>query len=297
MNDGAVLARRRALLSPARLTAILLWSASVLVLALLDRQVFFFALAVVGYAFFLWAVGAWLLPGAGEPSEVLRTRATGRRLAARCAVVGAAGTLVFCSGAALAGMQSGATVPLLTPLFQTLGEIHLWPGVGGIELWKVASYVIVPGAVLMALGARAMELGLRLPSVRTTLATLVCLVPSATFVGWGVWSGRLSAAGLFLLLIHNLFSNGFSEEFLCRGMMLSHLRAFLDTDWALLIQALLFALLHFHPTGAEEQQMPLRSLAEDIALNLPLGLAFGYLALRSRSLVLPTLLHLFRWTP
>ena len=80
-------------------------------------------------------------------------------------------------------------------------------------------------------------------------------------------------------------------------MALSHLRALLPTGWALLAQALLFAVLHFHPTGAEERAAPLRSLAEDVALNMPLGLAFGYLALRGRSLVPPTLLHLFRWTP
>jgi membrane protease YdiL (CAAX protease family) len=80
-------------------------------------------------------------------------------------------------------------------------------------------------------------------------------------------------------------------------MMLSHLRAFLKADWALLVQAVLFALMHFQPTGAEEQAAPLRSLAEDVALNMPLGLAFGYLALRSRSLALPTLLHVFRWVP
>jgi hypothetical protein len=37
-----------------------------------------------------------------------------------------------------------------------------------------------------------------------------------------------------------------------------------------------------------------RSLAEALALNLPVGLAFGFLAVHSRSLVLPTLLPMFR---
>jgi membrane protease YdiL (CAAX protease family) len=80
-------------------------------------------------------------------------------------------------------------------------------------------------------------------------------------------------------------------------MALSHLRAFVGIGWALLGQALAFALLHFHPAGAEERAAPWRSIAEDLALNLPVGLAFGFLAVRSRSLLLPTALHMFRWVP
>jgi hypothetical protein len=101
----------------------------------------------------------------------------------------------------------------------------------------------------------------------------------------------------YTLVVHNFLSNGFSEEFQCRGMIFSHLRAFLKTDWALLVQAVVFGLLHFHPNGVEEQANLAGSLAEDLALNMPVALAFGFLALRSRSLVLPTFLHLFNWHP
>jgi membrane protease YdiL (CAAX protease family) len=136
-----------------------------------------------------------------------------------------------------------------------------------------------------------------LPAGRTALATLVCLIPVVSFVGCGSATGRLAPAALFWLLLHNFFSNGFTEEFLCRGMILSHLRALFQTGWAQLGQAVAFALLHFHPAGAAEQASPWRSVAEDLALNLPVALAFGFLALRSRSLALPTLLHIFRWLP
>ena len=80
-------------------------------------------------------------------------------------------------------------------------------------------------------------------------------------------------------------------------MVLAHLRAFLKTDWAQLVQAVIFALLHYHPSGLDEQAAPWRSLAEDLALNVPVALAFGYLAVRSRSLLLPTCLHMLRWLP
>ena len=56
-------------------------------------------------------------------------------------------------------------------------------------------------------------------------------------------------------------------------------------------------MLHYHPSGVEEQAAPWRSLAEDLALNVPVALAFGFLAVRSRSLLLPTCLHMLRWIP
>jgi membrane protease YdiL (CAAX protease family) len=158
-------------------------------------------------------------------------------------------------------------------------------------------YAFFPGLVLLALGARPRELGLCLPARRTIIASLVCLIPVVSVVSWGAATGRLAPAAIFWLLVHNFFSNGFTEEFLCRGMILSHMRAFIQTGWAQLGQAVAFALLHFHPARAAEQISPWRSLAEDLVLNLPVALAFGFLALRSRSLALPTLLHMFRWLP
>jgi membrane protease YdiL (CAAX protease family) len=289
----------RELISPARVAIGLTWTAALLALGLSDEQLPWMAISVLGYAAFLIVVGAWLLPDAVpiDCEEVLRAVGTRTSIAARWCVVITTGLLVYALGFALTAYDLGKSGSFLIWLAEALRGFRLWPGMGGVELFKLGLYVLVPGALLLILGARPRELGLRIPARGTILATLVCLVPSASFVGWGVASHRLSGLGLFLLLVHNLLSNGLSEEFLCRGMMLSHLRAFFKTDWALLIQALLFALMHFQINGSEEETDPLRSLAEDIALNLPLGLAFGYLALRSRSLVLPTLLHMFRWVP
>ncbi|HEV3116330.1 MAG TPA: CPBP family intramembrane glutamic endopeptidase [Gemmataceae bacterium] len=287
------------LFTGARATACLLWAASIVVLFLLDRQTSFFALAVAAYAIFLIGMGAWLLPEAVpvETDDVLRAVGTGGFLAARCVVVVVTAGLVYALGAALAGFENGVAVPLLTPLVRELGDIRLWRGVGGIELFKLGLYVLVPAGLLLALGARPRELGLCLPAPCTAVGTVACLVPTVSFVGWGIGSGKLTGAAPIFLLVHNLLSNGFSEEFLCRGMIMSHLRAFVTAEWAVLIQAVIFAIMHFQLTGVEERAAPWQSLAEDIALNMPIGLAFGYLALRSRSLLLPTLLHMFRWVP
>jgi membrane protease YdiL (CAAX protease family) len=291
--------RGRAPLSLAGATALFLWAASVVILAFSDPNTCYFAFIVAGYAIYLGAVGMWLLPKTvpADAEPVLRAAATRLRLVARCVVVGAAVALVAMDGAAYAGIKSGSTVPLLTPMIQYLLTVHLWPGVGGLELLNFATYALVPGLLLLALGARPRELGLCVPARGTFVATLVCLIPSLGFVGWGLVSGKLTPLALLYLVVHNFLSNGFSEEFQCRGMIFSHLRAFLTTDWAQLVQAVVFALLHFHPNGVDEQANLAGSLAADLALNMPVALAFGFLALRSRSLALPTFLHLFNWQP
>jgi membrane protease YdiL (CAAX protease family) len=284
------------LISPPTAATVLLWSAALLVLAIVDRRVPVFPFAVAGYAIYLGAVGAWLLPKAEPPDRVLCAEASGLRLAARCAVVLIAVAFVFTDDIA-AALPSRVSTVVLTPCLTWVRTIRLAPGLGGREFFNFCMYAFLPGGLLLVLGARREELGLCLPARQTILATLVCLVPVVSFIGWGVATRRLAPAALFWLLIHNFFSNGFSEEFMCRGMIFSHLRAFFNTGWAQFGQAVAFASLHFHPAGAEEQAAPWRSLAEDLALNLPVAIVFGFLALRSRSLVLPTLLHLFRWLP
>jgi membrane protease YdiL (CAAX protease family) len=277
--------------------AVCLWSASVAYLAAYDRDTSYFALAVAGYALYLGAVGRWLLPKTVPLEAEPVLRAAGPRLAARWAAVAAAVALVALDGAAYAGIRGAVPVPLLTPMVQRLLAVRLWPGVGGYELLNFATYALIPGLVLAALGARPGELGLCAPAAGTLPGTALCLVPSLAFVGWGVAGGLLTPPGLSYLVAHNFLSNGFREEFQCRGMVLSHLRAVVPTGWAVVLQAVVFSLLHFHPNGAEERADVLGSLSGDIALNLPVALAFGYLALRGRSLALPTALHLFNRQP
>jgi hypothetical protein len=54
---------------------------------------------------------------------------------------------------------------------------------------------------------------------------------------------------------------------------------------------------HNHPSGADQQVALWRSLAEDLALSVPVALAVDFLAVRSRSPLLPTCLHMPRWIP
>jgi membrane protease YdiL (CAAX protease family) len=277
--------------------AVTLWSASVAYFAACERNTFYFALVVAAYALYLAAIGRWLLPKTVPLEAEIVLRAAGPRLTARWAVIVGAVALVALNGAAYAGIASGISVPVLTPMVRRLLAVLLWPGVGGFELLNFATYALIPGLLLAALGARLRDFGLCSPAWKTLPGTVLCLIPSLCFVGWGMASGKLTPLGVFYLVVHNFLSNGFSEEFQCRGMVLSHLRAIIPTGWAIVMQAFVFSLLHFHPNGAEERADVLSSMAGDIVLNLPVALAFGYLALRSRSLALPTALHLFNWQP
>jgi membrane protease YdiL (CAAX protease family) len=71
----------------------------------------------------------------------------------------------------------------------------------------------------------------------------------------------------------------------------SHLRAFTRTEWALVLQALVFALMHLGGSMHDEPNL-LGIFANIIALNAPMGYVMGRIAVRTRSLALPTAIHL-----
>jgi membrane protease YdiL (CAAX protease family) len=165
------------------------------------------------------------------------------------------------------------------------------PHLGGLELHNFLTLALLPGILLFALGMRPQELALTPPRRGTLAATLACLVVPFGFIVWGFAGNGLTVVALALLLLHNLLSNGFSEEFFARGMVFSQLRARLPNDWALMAQGLVFALVHAGGTFGEEHGNPLRTIANVVALNFPMGVALGAMAVRSRSLVMPVVVH------
>jgi membrane protease YdiL (CAAX protease family) len=161
-----------------------------------------------------------------------------------------------------------------------------------MALYNFITLALIPGVLLFALGTRPKELGLCPPVKGTFAGTLACLFLPIGFIVWAFVSKGLTLTRLFFLLVHNLLSNGFSEEFFARGMILSQLRALMTSEWALVLQGLVFALIHYGSTIHDEHGNVIRILAYVIALNFPMGLALGFMALRSRSLVMPTIVHI-----
>src|SRR5947209_4279884 len=112
--------------APAGWAGVLIWTAALAVLLLVHRPTACFALAVAGYGVFLVAVAAWLMPAMPTQSDdVLQASSTGGRLVARWAVVAASVALVSAYGAAYAGLATGHTIPLLTPLVLTLRDVRV----------------------------------------------------------------------------------------------------------------------------------------------------------------------------
>jgi membrane protease YdiL (CAAX protease family) len=110
-------------------------------------------------------------------------------------------------------------------------------------------------------------------------------------VGWAVTVGKVTPLALLVMAVHSLVSNGFCEEFMCRGLLLPTLRASAPTAWAVVAQGLLFGLVHLGGAVPEESGDPVLAAAAAVALNFPMGVALGVVAVRTGSLALPVAVH------
>ena len=278
--------------SAAGVTFAVVWGASVAVLFAFDQANGILALSTAGYALLLWFLTLRLIPQAPDvPADVLRAAGPPARLRVRYAIVGATFVWLMVQSIAAGGTAGGIHVPGLTPLFAALYHTRTPLHDSATPLFHLLTFVLIPGALLALFGASARQLGLTRPVRGSALATLACLIVPLGMLAWAMSHGKLGFAALFWLLVHNVLSNGFSEEFVVRGVIFSHLRALLTDRWALVAQALLFALPHLGDTIPEEHFNGLLAIANVVGLNAPIGLALGFMALRSRSLVLPTVVH------
>ena len=164
-----------------------------------------------------------------------------------------------------------------------------------VSLFAFATIVVVPAALLFIFGATRRDLGLTRPTAGTARATLACISLALVFAAIGLTKGKITLIGLCWLLLHNFLSNGLTEEFFARGVVFSHLRRLFDDNWALTLQAIIFAIGHFGGTLPEPSVhgSVWLTLANNIGLNAPMGVALGLMALRGRSLVQGTIVHMF----
>lgn len=278
--------------APYALTA-LAWCVAVGVFWFVHRDTATLALSAVGYALLLSGISVWLLPTPDACGEALNAAEPEKTWGWRLAVVIVFFFVPMVAGFAESGASGGIFVPILTPWFSTLMSTGMpWGGYTATDLYNFASLALIPCALLLALGLRPLQLGLGSWAPRSWLATLLCLLVPIGMVAFALARGKIGVAGLLFLLVHNLLSNGFSEEFFARGMIMSHLRARLPTDWAIVLQAVLWALPHAGGTVVEEHGNPVLILLNVLVLNVPMGIALGIMAARSRSLAMPTLVHI-----
>ena len=187
-------------------------------------------------------------------------------------------------------------IPLWSPVVNWFGQLGGEYLSGAVDFAPVlttanfASYALIPLVFLLLSGARFQTLGFA-KGYRVWQVTLFWIsIPLILFITQ-IFSGVTTLASLAKMFLGNLLRNGFSEEFLFRGALRTRLQALVNSDWALVIQALLFGVWHL---GFDTQTMDrdiLQGFALGIASHSILGLGVGIIFQRTRNLVAPSIVH------
>jgi membrane protease YdiL (CAAX protease family) len=189
-----------------------------------------------------------------------------------------------------------ATIPLWSPLVSLLTT--LWGKVLPNPFWGVnpTLYVLLPGICLLALGARWRELGFARGYRSWTVALLwsaVFLVPIVI----ALISGGLGALLFLKYLVSNLLQNGFSEEFLMRGALMTRLMPLVGRSWAAVLSAIVFGMWHLGLNTQAVGGNYLAGLALGVISQGTFGLAMAIVFLRTRNLLAPTIIHILADVP
>jgi membrane protease YdiL (CAAX protease family) len=177
--------------------------------------------------------------------------------------------------------------------FANLGGRYLFNIVDhspGIAAANFAGYFLIPFILLLLLGARPPGLGFGKGHRVWRIIAIWVGIP-LVFLIINVVNGSTTLINLVKMFFGNLLRNGFSEEFLFRGALQTRLKQWMNSDWALVIQALIFAAWHL---GADTQMMGgdmLQGLALGIASHSIFGLAMGIIFQRTRNLIAPSIIH------
>jgi membrane protease YdiL (CAAX protease family) len=161
-----------------------------------------------------------------------------------------------------------------------------------LGLVNFVDYAVPIGVVLLVLGVpvRAMGLGaFRSGWLPTALVWLALPIGGAIFE---LATGRTGASDMGMSLFLNLLQNGFSEEFLFRGALLGRLLCVLPLQWALVVQAFAFGLWHLHASAFAHPHALMIALAMMVANHAVMGLAMGYLTIRTGNIAIPSAFHL-----
>ena len=189
-----------------------------------------------------------------------------------------------------------ADVPVWSALVawgHALGESSFdarWVGGPGNAVANPLQYLVVPLAVLLALGARPSGLGFgRGRGVGVT--TLLWVAVPAAVAAVALATGALTGQRLVMRILANTLQNGPFEEFLFRGALQTRLRLLFPVPWAILLQALVFGLWHLRSATDAMGGDPFAGAAFCIASQTVTGLALGFVFWRTGNLVAPSVAH------
>lgn len=251
-----------------------------------DRDAAYQSLGLNVYLGLLWLVTARVVrPDEPAEDDVLVATGPRARVAVRTAVV--AVTVLFVTFAYGMVANGVAVIPVLSPLWARVVAARL--PFGETASANPVLYVLLPVAILVALGARPRELGFARWAPRTSRAALAALVLPVGIAVWTLFAHRHTVRGIAYAVTRNFLSSGLSEEVLFRGLAFSHLRAYAPVEWAAFVQALAFGL--FHVASSVDEPGPFVLAAYLFATSAVPGFFLGLIALRTRSLGLPVVIH------
>lgn len=183
-------------------------------------------------------------------------------------------------------------IPLWTPLENALERA------GGLlfgnDNWvrNPVLYMAIPGAVLLRWGVRPAELGMR-RGYRSLAAAAPYLLVLGCLAIVKITRGEFRIVYLLpLAMLDNLLQNGLMEEFLFRGALQSRLGMLIGDGWSVIVSSLVFGAWHLGLTTGMLGGDYLAGLAMSIMSQATLGLLFGLIAMRTRSLIAPTVAHI-----
>ena len=263
------------------------WLASAMVLVV-SGQGFPVFQAVIGAAY-LGLAGVTILVTSDAPFA--RQASGRRRLWIQVVVIGLFIVLTAWNGMVFHEVPGAGPLPLWSDLTGALGRAGDGVFGNGNYLANPVTYFVLPLLLLLLLGARPRDLGF-VRGHRVGRVILLWAVIPVAFFAFAVATGQLTVTRIANRLVSNFMQNGFWEEFLLRGALQTRLRALLSPEWAIVIQALVFGAWHlglgYTNTGGAGL---LPALAITIVHQATIGLAFGIVFERTRSLLAPTVAH------
>jgi membrane protease YdiL (CAAX protease family) len=169
--------------------------------------------------------------------------------------------------------------------FDVIGSVY------SVGCWQFFVEVCAVFIGLRLLGLARTDLGLRKWVRGGTWIAVIWVATAVGFLAKDMIVGTIAPLEALHQVVLNVFRNGFSEEFLFRGVLLSRLRAFLSDDWALFTQALLFGVWHYGADVRASEGNALVTACFMITVQAVFGYALGYLALRTRSIAIGAAFH------
>lgn len=204
------------------------------------------------------------------------------RLGAQLVVALALAVLAAARFQGLAGWQA------VVDLLYQLGRAAPFPNAN--YLVNPILYAVLPGALVLALGARWRGIGFR----RGWRVWRVIGLWSAPVVAAWVFylaTGRVGVGRILRALVSNLFQNGFGEELLWRGIIQTRLARLWTPEWGLILASLCFGWWHLDSIHDWAGDDLLLAAALNVVVQAPMGLALGVIFDRTRNLLAPTVVH------